>query len=51
MYLRSALAHLPALPPEQLQSYLPDAWKRELMAAQQRALTDHHATMAGAVIR
>jgi len=50
LYLRSVMAHLPALPPEQLQNYLPDLWKRDLMNEQQVALSDHHAKMAGAVI-
>ena len=51
LYLRSVLAHLPALPPEELQNYLPDAWKRDLMAEQQAALNDHHARMVSAMIR
>jgi hypothetical protein len=27
LHLRSVLAHLPGLPPEELPNYLPDAWK------------------------
>jgi len=42
-YLRSVLAHLPGLPPEELPNYLPDVWKRDLMAEQQAALNAHHA--------
>lgn len=50
-YLRSVLAHLPALPPEELPNYLPDAWKRDLMAEQQAALTTHHAALARTINR
>jgi hypothetical protein len=50
-YLRSVLAHLPALPPEELQNYLPDVWKRDLMAEQQAALSAHHATLVRPIIR
>jgi transposase len=45
LYLRSVLAHLPSLAPDELQNYLPDAWKRDLMAEQRAALDAHHATM------
>ena len=51
LYLRSVLAHLPALMPEELQNYLPDVWKRDLMSEQQAALDDHHARMAGVIVR
>src|SRR5580658_4510009 len=51
LYLRSVLAHLPGLPPDELQNYLPDVWKRDLMAEQQAALNAHHAALARAVIR
>lgn len=46
-YLRSVLAHLPAMDgsSEQLQNYLPDAWKRDLMAEQRAALDAHHARL------
>jgi transposase len=50
LYLRSVLAHLPALPPEELQNYLPDVWKRDLMAEQQDALNNHHAKMVSAIV-
>jgi transposase len=46
LYLRSVLAHLPGLPPDELQNYLPDVWKRDLMAEQQAALNAHHAALA-----
>jgi transposase len=49
LYLRSVLAHLPALmtdSPEELQNYLPDVWKRDLMAEQRSALRGDHAKMA-----
>jgi hypothetical protein len=36
------LAYLPALPPDELQSYLPDVWKRDLMAEQQAKLSADH---------
>jgi transposase len=52
LYLRSVLAHLPAItsgkhdrPAEELRNYLPDVWKRDLMAEQQAALSAHHAAM------
>jgi transposase len=51
LYLRSVLAHLPALPLDQLQNYLPDVWKRDLMAEQRAALSNHHAKMISAIIR
>jgi len=44
-YLRSVLAYLPALPPEELQNYLPDVWKRDLMAEQRMALNAHHGSL------
>jgi hypothetical protein len=53
-YLRSVLAHLPALTSEsadELKNYLPDVWKRDLMAEQQTALSAHHATLLRAIIR
>jgi hypothetical protein len=49
LYLRSVLAHLPGLPPDELQNYLPDVWKRDLMAEQQAALGAHHAKLVGAI--
>jgi transposase len=45
LYLRSVLAHLPGLPPEELPNYLPDVWKRDLMAEQRAALNAHHASL------
>jgi hypothetical protein len=51
LYLRSVLAYLPALPPEELQNNLPDVWKRDLVAEQQAKLSAHHAAVAQAVIR
>ncbi len=48
LYLRSVLAHLPGLPPEELPNYLPDVWKRDLMAEQRAALNAHHAALARA---
>ena len=50
-YMRSVLAHLPGLPQEELQNYLPDVWKRDLMAEQRAKLSAHHAALARAVIR
>ena len=47
-YLRSVLAHLPGLRQSQFNEYLPDAWKRDLMAEQRRALAAHHACLAAA---
>ena len=49
-YLRSVLAYLPGLPPEELQHYLPDVWKRDLMAEQRTALSAHHAAMTHAKV-
>jgi hypothetical protein len=48
LYLRSVLAHLPAITdcPEELHHYLPDTWKRDLMAEQQAALNAHHVSLA-----
>jgi hypothetical protein len=46
LYLRSVLAHLPGLPQDKLQNYLPDVWKRDLMAEQRAALNAHHAALA-----
>jgi hypothetical protein len=51
LYLRSVLAHLPGLPPEELQNYLPDVWKRDLMAEQQAALNAHHAGLARGIVK
>ena len=51
LYLRSVLAHLPGLPQDKLQNYLPDVWKRDLMAEQRTKLSAHHAALARAVIR
>jgi len=57
LYLRSVLAHLPAIAcshpdgqaaADELQAYLPDVWKRELMAEQQAALRAHHARLVQA---
>ena len=48
LYLRSVLAHLPGLPQSQLPDYLPDTWKRDLMAQQRTALTAHHSRLAAA---
>jgi transposase len=48
LYLRSVLAHLPGLPPDELPSYLPDVWKRDLMAEQRTALAAHHARLTAA---
>ena len=49
LYLRSVLAYLPVTPPEQLQNYLPEVWKRVLMAEQKSATDSHHAKLLGAV--
>ncbi len=48
LYLRSVLAHLPGLPQEELQNYLPDVWKRDQMAEQRAALNAHHAALINA---
>ena len=45
LYLRSVLAHLPATPADELQNYLPDAWKHDLMAEQREKLDTHHAKL------
>jgi hypothetical protein len=37
LYLRSVLAHLPAATPDEIERYLPDRWKSDLMAEQQAA--------------
>jgi len=53
-YLRSVLAHLPTFTSEsadELKNYLPDVWKRDLMAEQQAALSAHHATLVRPIIR
>jgi len=50
-YLRSVLAYLPALPPEELPNYLPDVWKRDLMAEQRAVLNAHHATLARGIVK
>jgi transposase len=51
LYLRSVLAYLPAIrdSAEQLQNYLPDAWRRYLMAEQREKLNAHHAKLLAAV--
>ena len=51
LYLRSVLAHLPGLPAEELPNYLPDAWKRDLMAEQQAEARAHHARLLAATLR
>ena len=51
LYLRSVLAHLPGLPPDELQNYLPDVWKRALMAKQQMNLNTRHAVLVRAINR
>ena len=50
-YLRSVLAHLSGLPPDELSNYLPDVWKRDLMADQRAALNTHHAALVRPIIR
>ena len=50
LYLRSVLAHLPGLPQDKLQNYLPDVWKRDLMAEQQAKLSAHHTALVRAII-
>jgi transposase len=42
LYLRSVLAHLPATPSSQLEQFLPDLWKRDLMAEHTAQLQAHH---------
>jgi transposase len=51
LYLRSVLAHLPGLPPEELPNYLPDVWKRDLMAEQRAAMNAHDATLARSIVK
>jgi hypothetical protein len=55
LYLRSVLAHLPVIDGEsaanELQNYLPDVWKRDLMAEQHAELSQHHAKMVSALAR
>jgi transposase len=51
LYLRSVLAHLPGLPAEELQNYLPDAWKRDLMDVQWATLNAHHASLARGTVK
>jgi transposase len=52
LYLRSVLAHLPVITgksaAEELQNYLPDVWKRDLMAEQRAKLDAHHAKLLSA---
>ncbi|MDP9175023.1 MAG: hypothetical protein M3O30_14345 [Planctomycetota bacterium] len=53
-YLRSVLAHLPTFISEsadEMKNYLPDVWKRDLMAEQQTAMSAHHAKLVQAIIR
>jgi len=47
-YLRSVLAHLPATPSSQLERFLPDIWKRDLMAEHAAGLEAHHAMILSA---
>jgi hypothetical protein len=55
LYLRSVLAHLPIIASksaaEELQNYLPDRWKRDLMAEQQAKLSAYHATLARGIAK
>jgi hypothetical protein len=51
LYLRSVLAHLTDLPPDELPNYLPDVWKRHLLAEQRAEAGAHHAKLARATIR
>jgi transposase len=51
LYLRSVLAHLPGLAPDEYQNYLPDVWKRDLMAEQRAALNVHHASLVRGIIK
>lgn len=48
LYLRSVLAHLPATPSSQLERFLPDVWKRDLMAEHTTELQAHHAHILSA---
>jgi hypothetical protein len=41
----------PALPQDELQNYLPDVWKRDLIAEQRAALIAHHVTLVRTIIR
>ena len=50
-YLVSVLAHLPALPPDELANYFPDVWKRDLMAEQRAALNANHASLARGIVK
>ncbi|MGA2440221.1 MAG: autotransporter-associated beta strand repeat-containing protein [Tepidisphaeraceae bacterium] len=47
----SVLAHLPALSSEELPNYLPDLWKRDLMAEQRAALNAHQASLGRGVVK
>ena len=49
-YLRSVLAYLPGLPSDELPNYMPDVWKRDLMAEQQAKLSAHHTALVRAII-
>ena len=51
LFLRSVLAHLPELPPDELQNCLPDVLMRDLMAEQRGELTAHHAALVRSIIR
>jgi transposase len=51
LYLRSVLAYLPGLPPDELPTYLPDVWKRDLMAEQRKAMNAHDATLARSIVK
>jgi hypothetical protein len=42
---------VPGLPPEELPNYLPDVWKRDLMAEQRAALNAHHASLARGIVK
>jgi len=44
LYLRSVLAWLPVIKVSELELYLPDRWKRDLMAEQKKELADKQAT-------
>jgi hypothetical protein len=44
-------ATLPSWPTDELPNYLPDVWKRDLMAEQQATLSAHHAALVRAIIR
>ena len=49
-YLLSVLAYLPGLPSDELPNYMPDVWKRDLMAEQQAKLSAHHTALVRAII-